>query len=430
MQTASVCMGVLIRHALRPSFPNTVHSIRMNTVCLVACTSKKALYPTTAEDLYRSPLFDGAKWFAKSRCNSWFILSAKHGLLAPNDMVEPYDKSLHQLDDSDRQAWAEQVYSKLSVSIEPSAKIVFLAGDKYRQYLQKYFDLEGRLTSAPLSELGIGSQVSWLQKLFSEDARVNDIDRFYRLVRRIANADIEGPRQLGDRKASAVPKRGVYFFLQTDEKRMSSPFENRIVRIGTHSVSLGSKATLWNRLRTHRGGEDGTGNHRGSIFRLHVGDALIRKAALQTEFPTWGIGQTATADIRNVERDLELEVSKVIAAMPVLWVGVGDESSPDSDRTYLERNLIALLSGPTGPIDLPSTNWLGKWSRRDAIGFSGLWNVNHVYEEYDPQALDVLERYVESAEGLAELVTDSLAPPGWRSRASKSKLLRQQMRLV
>jgi hypothetical protein len=127
---------------------------------------------------------------------------------------------------------------------------------------------------------------------------------------------------------------------------------------------------------------------------------------------------------------MELDVSNVIAAMPVRWLEVGDHPSADSDRAYLERNVIALLSGPTGPIDLPTADWLGRCSSREAVSFSGLWNVNHVYEDYDPYALTVLEKYVASAEGTAGPVKEPLAPSGWRSRVVKSSIPRQQLKLV
>lgn len=404
--------------------------IRMDTVCLVSCTSKKALYPTTAKSLYKSPLFIGARRFAETRCDSWFILSAKYGLLLPDEKVMPYDESLYQMEESEELEWAKRVHDRLATLIEPNANIVFLAGEKYRNHLNKFFKQEGRETRAPMSELGIGRQVSWLQKLIEEEVRLKDLDRFYRLLGRILDSDVQGLRRLGERNSSAVPKRGIYFFMQPDESRMTCPFENRVVRIGTHSVSAGSKSTLWNRLRTHRGGEDGSGNHRGSIFRLHVGESLIRKNGIEKNYPTWGIGQSAAKEIRASEKEIELEVSKIISNMPVLWLGVGDEASPDSDRGYLERNLIALLSGPTGPLDFPNSNWLGRWSSREAISFSGLWNVNHVYEEYDRNVLDVLEKYVESAEGVSEPVMESLAPSGWRTRISKSGMPRQQLKLV
>lgn len=402
----------------------------MKTVCLVSCTSSKALYPTTAENLYKSPLFDGARRYAETRCDSWFILSAKYGLLTPKEDVAPYDESLYQMSQAEQIGWAKKVHERLTAVIDPLASIVFLAGEKYRHNLQRHFEQEGRMIAAPMSELGIGRQVSWLQKLMKEEGRLADLDRFYRLISRIAAADKQGISKLADRDSRRVPKRGIYFFFEAGENRMSSPFERRVVRIGTHSVSVGSKATLWNRLRTHRGGENGSGNHRGSIFRLHVGDALIRRAGLEGAFPTWGVGQSAPEQVRAAEQEIELEVSKVIGLMPVLWLDVGDEASPDSDRTYLERNLIALLSGPTGPIDLPSRQWLGRWSSREAVGASGLWNVNHVFEEYDSKALDVLERYIEQAEGNSGPVTSSIAPPGWRTNLSKSKTLRTQPKLI
>ncbi|MBI4937777.1 MAG: hypothetical protein HY846_06100 [Nitrosomonadales bacterium] len=334
------------------------------------------------------------------------------------------------MSETERAEWSSKVHARLVPLISPSANIIFLAGEKYRSHLQKFFSQDGRLTSAPMSELGIGRQVSWLQKLIKEEVRLRDIDRFYQLINRIAKADQAEALHLGARQGQTVPQRGIYFFMQPGETRMTSPFESRIVRIGTHSVSAGSKATLWNRLRTHRGGENGSGNHRGSIFRLHIGDSLIRKRGLESAYQTWGAGQSAPEAVRAGEKEMELEVSKIISVMPVLWLEVNDEPSADSDRAYLERNLIALLSGPTGPLDLPSANWLGRWSSREAINFSGLWNVNHVYDEYDPHVLNVLEKYIESLEGTSKPIRKALAPRDWRTRQVGAKTLSQQLKLV
>lgn len=88
-------------------------------------------------------------------------------------------------------------------------------------------------------------------------------------------------------------------------------------------------------------------------------------------------------------------MSDYIRNLPFLWVKVEDEPGPDSDRAYLERNAIALLSNyERKPID-PRENWLGQYSRSQKIRESGLWNVNHVDEEYDPQFLDILEERIE-----------------------------------
>lgn len=401
------------------------------TVCLVACTSRKGLYPAPAQFIYKSPLFAAARNYAESRCDRWFILSAKHGLLSPYEEIAPYDESLHEMDEFHRQKWAEAVYQRLMVEVGPSRDIIFLAGAVYRSRLDPLLRGTGSRTAAPMSSLGIGSQVAWLQKIAQNRLRLGDLDRLYRLLERVAKT-IPKPRPiLGRVDAPAMlPKRGIYFFFEPNEQRMSSPFEYRVTRIGTHSVSLGSKSTLWNRLRTHRGGRDGIGNHRGSIFRLHVGDALLRKSQLEPLFPTWGSGQSAAREVRASEIEIELAVSEVIGDMPVLWLEVGDGASADSDRAYLERNLIALISGHTGPIDLPSNQWLGRWSSRDAIRTSGLWNVNHVRETYESEALDVLECYVEIAEGIQSSTGSSLAPRGWRTKGMVRRQPNSQIDLL
>jgi hypothetical protein len=90
----------------------------MKTIGLVACTSKKALKPTTAAELYRSPLFEGARWFAESRCDTWYILSAKYGLLDPDDEVLPYDESLNSMAESQKIQWAKRVYDQFGCAIE------------------------------------------------------------------------------------------------------------------------------------------------------------------------------------------------------------------------------------------------------------------------------------------------------------------------
>ena len=45
------------------------------------------------------------------------------------------------------------------------------------------------------------------------------------------------------------------------------------------------------------------------------------------------------------------------------------------------------------PYDTSGPNWLGRWA--DAkICNSGLWNVQHVTDSYDPAFLEILEKLV------------------------------------
>jgi hypothetical protein len=190
------------------------------------------------------------------------------------------------------------------------------------------------------------------------------------------------------------PARGVYFFMEEGEMRTGSGDGHRVVRVGTHALNVGSHTKLWTRLSQHRGQKkSGSGNHRGSIFRLIVGTSLIARHGY--EFPTWGHGSNATATVRADEVTLENEVSQIIGGMPFLWLEINDEPGPESLRGYIERNSIALLSCVNRPaVDLPSERWLGRYCDRERIRNSGLWNSNHVEETYDPAFLDALEKLV------------------------------------
>jgi hypothetical protein len=86
--------------------------------------------------------------------------------------------------------------------------------------------------------------------------------------------------------------------------------------------------------------------------------------------------------------------------MSLLRAAIGDEPAPTSDRSYIERNAIALLS-TCSVLDLPSPNWIGRRSLRDPIRRTDLWNVNHVDEPYTPRFLDVLAEYVAVTLGMS-----------------------------
>lgn len=231
-------------------------------------------------------------------------------------------------------------------------------------------------------------------------SRRSDLDRLYELFDQL-EANVGGRQQLKDCTGYMDwPKRGVYFFFAVDETRELTD-QLRLTRVGTHAVSSGSGSSLWDRLRTHRGATRGTyeggGNHRGSVFRKRVGEAMIERDDLHTEHPHWGEGSSTHNEQRLAEQDHERRVSNYIRDLPFLWVKINDNPSPASDRAYIERNTIALASNyQKGSLDQRSEGWLGNDSPRREINESGLWNINHVGEQYDPAFLDRLKTAVET----------------------------------
>lgn len=225
----------------------------------------------------------------------------------------------------------------------------------------------------------------------------SDLERFYDSLARLEKGLNQGSFLNRLSEIKNFPQRGVYFFREAGE--LTSSGQPRVTRVGTHGVSAGANSTLQGRLKTHLGSKSGSGNHRGSIFRRHVGMALRRRDDL--ELPYWGKGSTKPSELRAnpsavlAEAEHEQQVSKVIGGMTILWVSVNDEPGPSSLRSYIERNAIAMLSNHCSPIEAGSSEWLGIHSDREEIRSCCLWNLNHINEAYDSAFLDELDRSID-----------------------------------
>lgn len=231
-------------------------------------------------------------------------------------------------------------------------------------------------------------------------SRENGLTGFYALLDRLEQK-LGGKRSLTElSQYRDWPPRGVYFFFDPQEPRTDSGTGPRVIRVGTHALTTGSKSTLKQRLSQHRGNRSGGGNHRGSIYRLLVGQALLARGDLPP-CSSWGMKgdkRKACVAVRidrpaldAQESPIELAVSDYLSRLPFLWLDIGDEPSPDSLRGYIERNAIALLSNcDRTSVDAVSETWLGHQSNRPLVRGSGLWNQRHVNETHDPDFLRIM----------------------------------------
>lgn len=234
--------------------------------------------------------------------------------------------------------------------------------------------------------------------------RVEAVNRFYDLLNQLERI-LGKRRRLADCTGQdSWPQQGVYFFFEEGEVRSKSN-DFRVVRVGTHAIRYGTKSTLWQRLMAHRGPIDrrdaGGGNHRGSVFRKHLGLAIIHRDGLRADYPKWGKGSNESREVRDKEYPLEKIVSQHIRKMPFLWLKVPGEAAPNNMREYIEKNAIGLLSNygllETGDvIDPPSSHWLGNHHPKREIQKSGLWNVKHVKERlWNPEFLKKFEGLIQ-----------------------------------
>jgi hypothetical protein len=220
-----------------------------------------------------------------------------------------------------------------------------------------------------------------------------DVERLYQLLA-VLTEHVGVYRMLRDCTGrDGWPSHGVYFFFEPDEVRADGTL--RLVRIGTHALTQQSRTTLWTRLSQHRGPVHGGGNHRTSVFRHHLGAALIRRAGGPDALVGAWLNRHRSAAWATAEADVEREVSRYICGMPFLWLSVPNRSDGTSDRGYVERNCIALLSGCGGSTNEPTPGWLGHHAVSEKVRASGLWNVHHVDDrDYDPRVLATIESLI------------------------------------
>jgi hypothetical protein len=135
-------------------------SVNGNTV-LVSCVGKKLDHAAPACELYQSDWFRKARIWAEENGTRWYILSAKHGLIEPGQVVEPYEMTLNNMNAEDRGAWAHRVTEQIRGKV-PVGQITFLAGKKYRLGLEAVLPAMGYHLKTPMDGLGIGRQLKWL----------------------------------------------------------------------------------------------------------------------------------------------------------------------------------------------------------------------------------------------------------------------------
>lgn len=140
---------------------SVVPSQGVRPVVLIACVKTKLPRPAPAKELYTSDLFKKSFRYAESlnpKCI--FILSALHGLVPPERVIAPYEKTLKTMGVSERKAWAQSVLLELAKATDVERDhFVFLAGRLYRENLVNTLDYK-----VPMEGLAFGQQLQWLKR--------------------------------------------------------------------------------------------------------------------------------------------------------------------------------------------------------------------------------------------------------------------------
>lgn len=203
------------------------------------------------------------------------------------------------------------------------------------------------------------------------------LNKFYELINKLEKFESIDEFLKSEQKYS----KGVYFFFDPAEKINNG--YNRIIRVGSHGLSAGVKSNLKGRLRQHKGFINGGGNRRVSVFRRHVGNAIIKKENFD----------------ENQVRDevLEKMISDYINSLPLAVLLFEDDADK---RRIFEKNSIRILSNCSENFN---KDWLGSFSIDEKISKSGLWNIQHVKIKKENEKCAEIKEFLIALETLVKL---------------------------
>lgn len=145
---------------------------------LVGCGADKANRAKPAKKLYTGPYFSENRRYARNVCDDWVILSAKHHVVQPDEVIEPYDKTLNNMNEDERKEWAARTFEQLlDLDWDGYETAVILAGKNYWQYFEARLSELNAEVEFPISEAGgMGDQMSKAQELVDEEVSTDALD--------------------------------------------------------------------------------------------------------------------------------------------------------------------------------------------------------------------------------------------------------------
>lgn len=134
-------------------------------IALISCTKSKTSYPAPARELYSpSHLFTKALAYVEPYADVVYILSAKHGLVALDQRLEPYEQALKSMRPRERGVWAQQVFSRLRElhgSDLSGCTFEFHTGQEYREHLMALLIRAGATCTCPVERLKNGQRMQF-----------------------------------------------------------------------------------------------------------------------------------------------------------------------------------------------------------------------------------------------------------------------------
>jgi len=153
------------RHRLSSTDPSPaqVRSWERPDIVLVGCVKSKRDHAAPAKDLYVSDLFRKGRRYAEATAERWYILSAQYGLVAPDEVIEPYELHLAATSTAYRREWGIAVVRQLLAAAGAlEGRVVEVhAGAAYADAIRPQLLEAGVRVVEPLAGLTLGQRLAW-----------------------------------------------------------------------------------------------------------------------------------------------------------------------------------------------------------------------------------------------------------------------------
>ncbi|MDH6289424.1 DUF6884 domain-containing protein [Rhodococcus opacus] len=279
-----------------PSAPATNNSdnAEQPDLLLVTCVKTKLDVPAAAKDLYISSLFKKQRAYAEVRSIPWFILSAEHGLVAPDDWLAPYERYLPDTPPTYRAAWGAWAVERLELLAGPLRdKVVEIhAGAPYINVIADHLTSKGATVVNRLEGLAMGARLQWYASfdphsegvLVSQNENAHEATSSFVTMLLDESQAVEPTEFLGyNGEGLRVP--GLYSWWVDDSgaSDLTIGLDTQVTRGLIYAGLAGatrwpsgkrSSNTLWSRISgMHLGGR-----HEFSTFRKTLGSILANTA--------------------------------------------------------------------------------------------------------------------------------------------------------
>lgn len=133
------------------------------SIALVGCSGPKRKEPAPARQLYTSQLFRSALTLAERCHDVVYVISAKHELVALDQVVAPYDLTMGDVAKEWRVIWGVRVWGSIQNRHPHADRHIFIyAGKDYARPIRRAA-LHRATFHEPLARMQVGQRLQWLR---------------------------------------------------------------------------------------------------------------------------------------------------------------------------------------------------------------------------------------------------------------------------